>query len=144
MALFRKKQADKPELLADEASTLGAILIALGHVSRDMLEESITEQKLLSRDEMLGRMLVSRGALDPGHLQAALVLQRKLRSRKAHIRALAQAQLAEMTSARTVLLAQELRQETAKVRRESSGFGYPAIGTNAAALLLKAGGHGGR
>jgi hypothetical protein len=133
MALFRKaasglKSGDKEQTAyADEASTLGSILIALGYVSRDQLENSAREQAAMSKEELIGRMLVVRGELDPGHLEKALELQCRLRSKKCHVRAIAQAELAEQTSQRTIELAKELRIETAKVRRESSGLGYPSV-----------------
>ena len=67
--------------MTNVARRIGEILVGMGHISRDQLEEGLRIQErcdLANDHKPLGRILVETGYLSEKHLESALSIQRSM------------------------------------------------------------------
>jgi len=107
--------------------SLGSILVRMKAISRSELGNVLREQSRMSEDRILGELLLNRGLIDEGQLKVALHAQEGLRSRRPHVRALAAAELAKISSTKVVQLAAATRSESTVTRKKLTGQEHPAV-----------------
>jgi hypothetical protein len=67
--------------MAEVARRIGQILVRVGHITEEQLEEGLRTQKqyaLMNKRKPLGRILVEAGYLEERHLESALSIQRSM------------------------------------------------------------------
>ena len=67
--------------MAEVARKIGQILVRMGHITQEQLEEGLRIQKqyaLVNNRKPLGRILVEAGYLEERHLESALSIQRNM------------------------------------------------------------------
>jgi hypothetical protein len=112
----------------DDPTTIGAILVAMGAITEDQLQEAVHEQHQARMDVMLGKLLLANGLISAAQLEAALSSQSDLRSGKKHKRAMAQSRIAEQGVGAVVALASKLRSSATEARERITGTEFPAVG----------------
>ena len=106
---------------------IGNILIRMKALNRAELATVLKEQEAMSEEEMLGEMLINRGLIDRSQLKIALDAQENLRSKKPHVRALAAAQLAEISGGKVIQMATATSAASAETRKRVTGEAHPAV-----------------
>lgn len=97
---------------AEDATSIGNILISMGVISEQQLGAVLKEQQRLRQDQLIGRLLVAAGVISTGQLQRATDMQSSLRSKKPVQAAIATADLAISRHRRQSVI--ELRQRIEK------------------------------
>jgi len=110
-----------------EVFSIGTILVKMKAISRKEIQEVLEEQEKMSKDELLGALLVRRGMITEEQLEIALDAQTGLRSRKPHVRAMAAASLASGASEMVHVVATSLREACGDSRKRRTGEGFPAV-----------------
>jgi hypothetical protein len=111
----------------DDPTSIGSILVSMGVISIGQLNRAMEEQRTASRDVLIGKLLVAAGFISNEQLEVALNAQTGLRSKKPVVRANAQAEIAEQSSAAVVRIAGHLRKQSADTRRSRTGEGHEAV-----------------
>jgi len=111
----------------DDSTSIGSILVSMGVISIGQLSRAMEEQKNSSQDVLIGRLLVASGFISNEQLEVALNAQTGLRSKKSVVRANAQANIAEQSSAAVVRIAGHLRRQSAETRKSRTGEGHEAV-----------------
>lgn len=83
---------------ADDPTSIGAILMNMGAVTQEQIEEVIEEQRRLREDALLGRLLVAKGYCSQEQFDIAMTAQTSMRNGNKERRALA---VADISLART-------------------------------------------
>lgn len=117
-----------------DSTSLGQILVAMGACTSLQVTCAAEEQRKASEDRRIGMFLVAHGVVSREQLEAALEAQTGLRSKKRHLRALAQADIAEKSGDCLTRFALMVRHKSSEVKRKTTGSGHPAI---TAAMLAK-------
>lgn len=117
-----------------EVFSIGTILVKMKAISREEIQEVLEEQEKMSKDELLGALLVRRGMISEEQLEIALDAQNGLRSRKPHVRAMAAASLASGASQMVHAVASSLKEACGDSKRKRTGEGFPAV---SAAMMEK-------
>jgi len=107
--------------------SLGTILVKMGAVRREQVEEVLARQRRMTEEELLGDLLVAAGLVSQAQLQEALKAQADLRSRKRHVRARAAAHLAEVSNHRVAAAAREVVSLVRQTSRKRNGDQFPAV-----------------
>ena len=115
-------------------TTLGSILVAMGALSEEELEEAVQEQEKSSIEQLIGKILVANSAITTQQLDIALSAQDGLRSKKKHIKAGAQAVIATHSSDKVIAVAGRIRKKSATMRKTLTGESLLAVGGD---LLVK-------
>lgn len=116
----------------DDPTSLGAILVAAGLVTREELRDVLEAQGRSTIYEVLGRLAVRKGLITADQLEASLEAQAGLRSKSKAKRALAQARIVELSATLVQKAASRLRREAAEVRRIKTGQEFPVVRKRAA------------
>lgn len=111
----------------DDPTSLGAILLAMGVITSEQLNQAIQEQENSSIEIMLGKLLVANDVISGDQLEMALSAQVGLRSKKREYKARAQASIAEASSAHVIALASSVRAKSEFNRKRTTGEAFPAI-----------------
>jgi hypothetical protein len=93
----------------EDPTSIGAILLNMGAVTEEQLEETIEEQQRLREDALLGRLLVARGYCTQDQFDIAMAAQKSMRDGGKASRALAVADISLARSRRKSLLATRKR-----------------------------------
>jgi len=117
----------KPSNQADDPTSLGSILVAMGTISPDSLKAAVEMQERLSTDELLGKLLVAEGGCTQEQVAIALSAQDDMRSRDKSKQALAVASIAQIRKAGTNGARQHLISKAEGVTRKATGQAHPAI-----------------
>lgn len=112
---------------ADDPTSIGSILVAMGVITAEQLEIAVREQHTVRVDVLLGKLLLANGVISPHQLEVALQSQNDLRSKKKHKRAMAQSKIAEQSVGAVIALASKLRKSARETREKVTGTDYPAI-----------------
>lgn len=80
--------------MSDPKNTLGDILVRMGVVTSEQLEDALRFQKEATPDSLLGRILVSEKSCTAEQIEAAVEAQKGLRSDRLSEQALAAASMA--------------------------------------------------
>lgn len=78
---------------ADDPTSIGAILMSMGAVTQEQIEEVLEEQRRLREDALLGRLLVARGYCTEEQFNIAIAAQKSMRNGDKERRALAVANI---------------------------------------------------
>jgi len=81
-----------------DQTSIGAILMNMGAVTREQIEDVIEEQRKLREDALLGRLLVARGYCTQEQFDIAMAAQTSMRAGDRERRAMA---VADISLART-------------------------------------------
>lgn len=106
---------------------IGKILTRMRITTTEQVEESLEMQRTTKGPVKIGDILMSMGLVTQGQLNIALEAQDELRSPKKHVRALAAAKIAQVSSRSVQKLAKQVRDTSDKIRRETTGDGWPAV-----------------
>jgi hypothetical protein len=101
---------------ADDPTSLGAILISMGIISNEQLDQATEEQRAASPDEMLGAILIANRHITDKQLDMALSAQHGLRSTAKSAQAMANAEIAHTGVLRVMAMAARIRQKSTQVR----------------------------
>jgi hypothetical protein len=85
---------------ADDPTSIGAILMSMGAVTQEQLEEVVEEQRRLREDALLGRLLVAKGYCTQEQFDIAMAAQKSMRNGDKERRALAVADISLARSRR--------------------------------------------
>lgn len=112
-----------------ELSSLGAILIQWGVITHEQLQQALNDQITLRGDDLLGRLLIARGACSAEDIQAAVEAQTSLREVGKHKSAMAVADLALARKRRDSLIVRRDRviRKGDQVAKTITGDDHPAI-----------------
>lgn len=110
-----------------EVHSIGTILLRMKAITRAELTQVVREQEEMSADQLLGELLINRGFIDAAQLKVALDAQDGLRSRRPHVRAMAAARLAELSTQKVVHLAVVTQEESRTTRRSVTKEDHPAV-----------------
>jgi len=83
-----------------DLTSVGAILISMGAVTRAQVEEVVEEQRKLREDALLGRLLVAKGYCTQDQFDIAMAAQKSMRNGNKEKRALAVADISLARSRR--------------------------------------------
>jgi hypothetical protein len=108
-----------------DPTSIGSILVAMGVITEDQLNEVTSEQN--SIDILLGKLLVANGLISPVQLESALMSQQGLRSNKKHLKAIAQAKIAECGGGAVINFATQIRQQSTEIKKSVTGTEFPAV-----------------
>lgn len=113
----------------DDPTSLGAILLELGLVTDEQLEEVVAQQRQMREETMLGVLLVHNGILTQTELDIALSAQRGMREENRTNQAMAVADIALGRHRRQTLIdrRERIAEKGAQIVRSISGDDYPAI-----------------
>jgi len=111
----------------DDPSSIGAILVAMGVISEEQLQDAVQEQHNVRMDVMLGKLLLANGIISAAQLETALRSQNDLRSGKKHKRAMAQSRIAEQGVGAVMSLAAKLRHSAYEAKERITGSDFPCI-----------------
>jgi hypothetical protein len=112
---------------ADDPTSLGAILLSMGVLNEDQLDELIDMQERATLENLLGKLAIAEGLISAGQLEEALSAQEGLRSKSKHRRALAAVELSERATATVTSIAAKLKTTISAERRRRTGDRHPAI-----------------
>lgn len=112
---------------AEDPTSLGSILVAMGTISPDDLKAAVSLQERLSTDELLGKLLVAEGGCTQEQIAIALSAQDDMRSRDKSKQALAVASIAQIRKQGTNGARQHLVSKAQGVTRKATGQAHPAI-----------------
>jgi len=98
----------------DDRTSLGNILVDMGLITRDRLDEVVSEQQRATVEMLMGKLMIADGILSEEQLAQALEIQRGLRSKHKYERAMAMSEVASFTNSKLMELASvaKLRVET--------------------------------
>lgn len=82
----------------EDPTSIGVILLNMGAVTKEQLEEVIEEQRRLREDALLGRLLIARGYCTQEQFNIAMAAQKSMRNGSKERRAMA---VADISLART-------------------------------------------
>lgn len=122
--------------------TVGEILIEMGVCTSGQVARAAEKQSKDAEDKRIGMYLVALGFISQNQLAHALNAQEGLRSGKRHLRALAQASIAEQSTASVTELAKHVRQRSSETRRKITGEHAPVGGSVQPAAMLAKGDDG--
>lgn len=103
---------------ADDPTSLGSILVSMGIISTEQLEQAAEEQRVASPDEMLGAILIANRLVTDKQLDIALSAQHGLRSSTKHAQAMANAEIAHTGVLRVMAMAARIRTKSTQVRED--------------------------
>ena len=63
----------------EDPTSLGSLLLSMGAITPSQLEIAVTQQALMDKEMLLGKLLVANKAIDNETLQEALKTQERLR-----------------------------------------------------------------
>lgn len=106
--------------------SVGVLVTKLKLATAEEVASAVDYQRSASEGQMIGEILVARGLVTREQLGLVLELQEKLKSRNRGVRAMAAADLADMTRGKVVSLAESLRRRAAETRR-ATGEGHRAV-----------------
>ena len=110
-----------------DPTSIGAILVAMGVITADQLEEAVREQEKERLDILLGKILLANGIISQSQLEAALTTQKGLRSKKKHQRAMAQSQIAECGVGSIMAMASSIKSHAREAREKITGTAFPVM-----------------
>jgi len=93
----------------EDPTSIGAILLSMGAVTQQQIEEVIEEQLRLREDALLGRLLVARGYCTQAQFDVAMDAQNSMRNGDKHRRAMAVADIAIARTRRHSMVATRQR-----------------------------------
>lgn len=113
----------------DDPTSLGAILLELGLVTQEQLDEVVEQQRHMREETMLGVLLVHNGILTQSELDIALSAQKGMREDNRTNQALAVANLAIGRHRRQTMVDRRERivQKGAQIIKGISGDRYLAV-----------------
>lgn len=109
-----------------DPTTLGAILVTMGVLSPEQLDEAVEAQENSSIDRQLGNQLVVMRFCDLGQVEEALQTQERMR-KNGHSKALAVADIALARQKKLDAMTEEVLERSARVVRSATGQDHPAI-----------------
>lgn len=121
----------------DEGESLVAVLVALGAVPRSRAEEIERFARGMSKDEILGELLLRRGLIRAETLKEALRVRRDLSSPNPRTRALAAASLAARSAESVRELAGSVRETVRRSERSRGSSEYSTVSASTSNLLEK-------
>jgi len=119
---------------SEDPTSLGAVLLELGLVTQEQLNDVIEQQQHMREETMLGVLLVHNGVLTQSELEIALSAQQGMREENRTNQALAVANIAIGRHRRKTMLdrRERIAQKGAEIVRSISA-NYPAVSINALA-----------
>ena len=120
----------------DDPTSIGAILMRMGAVTQEQLEEVIEEQRQLREDALLGRLLVAKGYCSQEQFDIAMTAQTSMRNGNKERRALAVADISLARARRHSIVAIRRRiiEKGQACVRHVTGEGHSTI---TSAMLMK-------
>jgi hypothetical protein len=94
---------------ANDVTSIGAILMSMGAVTKEQVDEVIEEQRRLREDALLGRLLVAKGYCTQEQFDIAMAAQQSMRDGDKDRRALAVADISIARSRRHSMVATRRR-----------------------------------
>jgi hypothetical protein len=114
---------------SEDPTSIGAILMSMGAVTQEQIEEVIEEQRRLREDALLGRLLVAKGYCSQEQFDIAMAAQKSMRNGNKERRALAVADISLARSRRHSMVAtrQRVIEKGQECVKRITGEGHPAI-----------------
>lgn len=109
---------------------VGVLFEKLKIATREDITQAVEYQREASAEELIGEILIANGVISREQLHLVLELQQKLRSRSRTVRAMAAADIADMTRGKVISFAERMRKASEEIRRQTTGTGHPAITSN--------------
>jgi hypothetical protein len=121
---------------ADDPTSIGAILLSMGAVTQEQIEEVLEEQRRLREDALLGRLLVARGYCTEEQFNIAIAAQKSMRNGDKERRALAVADISLARARRHSVVAtrQRVIDKGRRAVERITGEGHEVV---ASAMLAK-------
>ena len=110
-----------------DPTSIGGILLAAGLIDQDELDQILESQNESSLYELIGHVAVNRGLITPEQLDKALEAQTGLRSKSRSRRAMAQAQIVELSARLIERAASKLRRQAMELRQYKTGQSHPIV-----------------
>ena len=108
-------------------SAIGEILVQMGAVTSEQLDDMVELQERSSIEVMLGKLLVAHRFITEEQLEVALNAQEGLRSKKVAKQAMAQMRIIQQSGESAVGVAQDFKARARELIRKTTGSGHPAV-----------------